>query len=51
MRTSVLKMGIQPFYGKVPQQLLWAGSWTACEKVISNVPNSLNYSIIFIIST
>jgi len=45
-------MGAQPFCGKGPHPLLWAGWWTAHGKIpISGIPNPLNYCIIFIVCT
>jgi hypothetical protein len=35
-------MTIQPFYGKGPPPILWAGSQAMCDVVIV-IPNCLNY--------
>jgi hypothetical protein len=44
-------MGLQPFYGKGPDQLLWPGSQAAHAEIISGMPNRLNYCVIFIVHT
>jgi hypothetical protein len=45
-------MGLQPFYGKGPHPLLWAGSQAACGKItVNDLPNRLNYCVIFIMYT
>ena len=41
--------GVQPFYGKRPVPLLWAGSRTLRRQITARgVPNRLNYCLIFI---
>jgi len=40
-------MGLETFYGKGPG-LLWAGSRAARGKILSGIPNCLNYCEIFI---
>jgi hypothetical protein len=35
--------GIQPFYGKGPRPLLWAGLRFTCEKITRGVHHQLNY--------
>ena len=43
-------MGVQPYYGKGPHVLLWAGSGAALGKItISGIHNCLNYCVIFIV--
>jgi len=38
-------MGLQPFHGQCPHQLLCTGSWIACGNMaISGIPSCLNYS-------
>ena len=44
-------MGVQPFYGKGPHPLQWACSRHAREKIISGMPNRLNYCVIFVVYT
>jgi len=45
-------MGVYPFYGKVPQHLLWVGSQAACGEVtVNSVTNFQNYFITFIAYT
>jgi hypothetical protein len=45
-------MALQPFYGKGPRPLLWAGSQAAREKItVSGIPNRLHYYVIFILYT
>ena len=38
-------MGLQTFYGKGPQPLLWAISRAAREKIISGLPRRRNYFV------
>jgi hypothetical protein len=46
----VLDMGSQPFYGKVPRPLLWAGSPAVHgTRMVSGITNFLNYCDIFIV--
>jgi hypothetical protein len=43
-------MGVQTFYSKGPHQLLWVGSRAASgNTTISDIPNRLNYCLIFIV--
>jgi hypothetical protein len=45
-------MSRQPFYGKRPHPLLWAGSRTVREKVtVSGIPNRRHNCVIFIVYT
>jgi len=45
-------MGLQPFYGKEPHLLLWAGSLATHGKIaVSGIPNQPNYCVIFIVYT
>jgi len=39
-------VGVQPFFGKVPQPSLWVGLQTARVKITIN---GLNYCIVFIV--
>ena len=41
------KQSLQPLHGKVPHVLLWAGSRTARGKIITGIPNTLNYCVTF----
>jgi hypothetical protein len=40
-------MGVQPFYGKRPRPLLRAGSRAARGRTVIDVPNRLNFCVIF----
>jgi hypothetical protein len=41
-------LGVEPFYGKGPHPLLWAGLRTALRKTtVSGMPKRLNYFVIF----
>jgi len=43
-------MGVQPFDGKGPCPLSWAGSQVTLGKItISGIPKYLNYFVIFIV--
>jgi hypothetical protein len=43
-------VGLQPFYGKGPCCLLWAGLWDMCGKILINgVPDRLNYCVAFML--
>jgi hypothetical protein len=43
-------MGLQPFYGKGPHLLVWAGSRAARGKItISGIYNCLNYCVTFMV--
>jgi hypothetical protein len=44
-------MGLQTFYGKGTQRLLWASSSAASGKILSGALNCLNYCKIFILHT
>jgi len=45
-------MVLQPFYGRGPHPLLWAGLRVARGKITMNgIPNHLNYCEIFIMHT
>ena len=45
-------MGVQPFDGKGPHPLSWAGSQVTLRKItINGIPKYLNYCVIFIVCT
>jgi hypothetical protein len=45
-------MDFKPFYGTLPQWLLWAGSRAAWDKItLTGVTNRLNDFVIFIVYT
>jgi hypothetical protein len=49
MSMNSLTVGVEPFYGKGPHSLLWAGLRTAIRKtVVSGMPKRLNYFVISI---
>ena len=40
-------MGLQPFYGKGPHPLLWAGSLATRENIMSGIPSRQNYGFFY----
>jgi len=49
MSMNRLTVGVEPFYGKGPHPLLWAGLRTAIGKTtVSGMPKRLNYFVIYI---
>ena len=47
MSKNRLTVGVEPFYGKGPHPLLWAGWRTGIGKTtVSGMPKSLNYFVI-----
>jgi len=41
-------MGLQPFYGKGPHPLLWAGSLATRENIMSGIPSRQNYGFFIV---